>query len=159
MGTARSRSLCAVEVAEDALVGGFRSGYLAYTGWKGECKRTAFLGSTRVPFQVGKLTRQLLSEVTVGSANSIVSFQVVRGISSSFSSFLGQLLEKRLCEELLCVSSILCHRTTLKSTELGKACLFYFAMRMSCFLKLHSEFSWMSSCQLLPYLGKEKCVP
>lgn len=89
MGTAQSRSLCGVEVAEDALVGGFHSGYLAYTGWKGECKRTAFLGSTRVRFQVGKLTRQLLSEVTVGSANSIVSFQVVRGISSSFSNFLG----------------------------------------------------------------------
>lgn len=38
---------------------------------------------------------------------------------------------------------------------------FILLRRMSCFLKVHSEFIQRSSCQLLPYLGaaKEECVP
>jgi len=37
-------------------------------GWKEEWKITGFVGSMCVQFQVGKLTEQLMNEVTVGLA-------------------------------------------------------------------------------------------
>lgn len=130
--------------------------------WKEECKTTGFLGSMCMQFQVGKLTEQFMSEVTVGLAagkqhpflpDCEGSFQLILQFSRSVA---GKESKVAPCF-LHSVSPYYLEKSWAKQSF---SC-FILLWRTSCFLKLHSEFIWMSSCQLLLYLGaaKEKYVP
>lgn len=108
-------------------------------------------------FQVGKLTEWFMYDVIVGSVvcKRYPFLPDCEGSSQLILQFSRSVAGKE-SEVTPCFPCYLEKHRARQSFP-----CFILLQRMSCFLKVHSEFIRRSSCQLLPYLGaaKEECVP